>query len=89
MFMRCDRQTIITKDKSKIFNRKNKHICLRHNIVRQLLETRIKSLEFVMSKLNLAHHLTKPLNRKLVQETSRRMRLVPIIEVKSDRNPTY
>ena len=50
---------------------------------------KIESLEFVMSKLNLADHLTKSLNRKLVEETSRGMRLVPIIEVKSDRNPTY
>ncbi|KAL6314329.1 hypothetical protein AAG906_019031 [Vitis piasezkii] len=34
-------------------------------------------------KLNLADPLTKPLNKKLVKETSREMRLMPITEVKS------
>ena len=42
-----------------------------------------------MSELNLDDPLTKPLNKKLVEETSRRMRLMPITEVKSGGNPTY
>ncbi|RVW44009.1 Retrovirus-related Pol polyprotein from transposon TNT 1-94 [Vitis vinifera] len=44
---------------------------------------RVISLEFVRSKLNLADSLTKPLNKKLVEETSRGMGLMPITEVKS------
>ena len=31
--MRCDSQAAISKAKSKVFNGKNKHIRLRHNIV--------------------------------------------------------
>ena len=69
--MRCDSQVAFPKAKSKIFNGKNKHICLRHNIVLHLLETGVISLEFVMSKLNLANPLTKLLNKKLLEETSR------------------
>ena len=42
----CDSQVTIAKAKSKIFNEKNRHIRLRHNIVPQLLETRVISLEF-------------------------------------------
>ena len=42
--MRYDSQATIAKAKSKIFNGKNKHIRLKHNIVRQLLETEIISL---------------------------------------------
>ena len=57
--------------------------------MQKLLEIGIISLEFVRSKLNLVDHLTKPLNRKLVEETSRVMRLLPITEVKSDGNLTY
>ena len=87
--MRCDSQATIAKAKSKIFNGNNKHIRLRHNIVWQLLETRIISLEFVKSELNLVNPLTKPLNKKLVEETSRGMRLMSIIEVKSGGKPTY
>ena len=41
------------------------------------------------SELNLDDPLTKPLNKKLVEETSRGMGLMPIIEVKSGGNPTY
>ena len=89
MSMRCDSQVAIVKVKSKIFNGKNIHIHLRHNIVRQLLETGVISLDFVRSKLNLADHLTKPLNKKLVEETSRGMGLMPIIKVKSCGNLTY
>ncbi|KAL6318624.1 hypothetical protein AAG906_000702 [Vitis piasezkii] len=89
VFMRCDDQAAIAKAKSKIFNGKNRHIRLRHNIVRQLLETWIIFLEFVRSKLNLVDPLTKPLNKKLVEETLRGMGLMPITEVKSGGNPTY
>ncbi|KAL6329572.1 hypothetical protein AAG906_022149 [Vitis piasezkii] len=64
-------QATIAKAKSKIFNGKNKHIRLRHNIVWQLLEIGVISLEFVRLELNLADPLTKPLNKKLVEETSR------------------
>ncbi|KAL6344138.1 hypothetical protein AAG906_031852 [Vitis piasezkii] len=45
----CDSQTAIAKAKCKIFNGKNRHIRLRHNIVRWLLETGVISLEFVRS----------------------------------------
>ena len=87
--MRCDSQATIAKDKSKIFNGNNKHIRLRHNIVQKLLETRVIFLEFVRLELNLADHLTKPLNKKLVEETSRWMGLMPIVAVKDDGIPTY
>ena len=56
--------------------------------MRQLLKTGVISLDFVRSKLNLVDPLTKPLNIKLVEKTSRRMELLPIIEVKGDSNPT-
>ncbi|KAL6339065.1 hypothetical protein AAG906_024216 [Vitis piasezkii] len=53
------------------------------------MSMRVISLDFVRSKLNLADPLTKPLNKKLVEETSRGMGLMPITEVKSCGNPTY
>ena len=76
--MGCNSQVAIVKAKSKMFNGKNIHIRLRHNIVRQLLETGVISLGFVRSKLNLADLLTKPLNRKLVEQTSKGTRFMPI-----------
>ena len=85
----CDNQLEIAKAKSKMFNGKNMHIRLRQNIVRQLLETGVISLDFVRSELNFADPLTKPLNKKLVKQTSRGMKLFPIIEVKGNSNPTW
>ena len=56
-----------------MFNGKNRHIRLRHNIVRQLLEIGVISLDFVRLELNLNDPLAKPLNKKLVEQTSRGM----------------
>ena len=71
--MYCDSQAIIAKVKNKIFNGKNRHVGLRHDIVRQLLETRVISIKFVRSELSLVNPLTKPLNKKLMEKTSRGM----------------
>ena len=89
MSMCCDSQAAIANAKRKMFNGKNIKIRLRHNIVRKLLKTGVISLNFVRSELNLVDPLTKPLNRKLVERTSRGMRLLPITEVKGDGNLTY
>ena len=86
MSMCCDNQVAIAK--VKMFNGKNRYTRLRHNIVRQLLEVGVILLDFVRSELNLANHLTEPLNRKLVEQTSRGMGLLPITEVKDDCNVT-
>ncbi|CAB4263242.1 unnamed protein product [Prunus armeniaca] len=65
------------------------HIHLKHNIVRQLLETGVISIEFVRSDMNLADSLTKSLWQKLVSNTSRGMGLMSISTVNSDGNLTY
>ena len=57
----CDCQVDIACVKSKIYNGKSRHIRLRYNIVRQLIENGIMSLDFVRSKRNMANPLTKPL----------------------------
>ena len=69
----CDCQAAITCVKSKVYNGKSRHIRLRHNIVRQLIGNGVMSLDFVRSKRNLANSLTKPLAKRLVSETSRRI----------------
>ena len=39
-------------------------------------------------ELNFVYPLTKPLNRKLVEQTSREIGLLPITKVNGDGNPT-
>jgi hypothetical protein len=45
----CDCQATIARAKSKIYNGKSRHIRLRHNIVRQLIESGVISMDFVRS----------------------------------------
>ena len=63
-----------------MYNGKFRHIRCIHNTIRQLLSTRAISLDYVKSKENIADMLTKGLNIKLVEKSSRGMRLKPIKE---------
>ena len=80
MSMHCDFQAAISIANNKAFNGENRHILLRHKVVKQLLKDEIISIDYVKSKVNLANPLTKPLGRKLILETSSGMRLNPIRE---------
>ena len=73
--MHCDCQSAIAVAKNKIYNGKNRHMKLRHNIVRQLQNNGVMSIDFVRSELNMADPLTKPLSSKGILETSRGMGL--------------
>ena len=71
--MHCDCKSAIDVAKNKTFNGKNRHIRVRHNVVKQLLKDGIISIDYVKSEVNLADPLTKPLARKQILETSRGM----------------
>jgi len=74
----CDCQSAIAIAKNKNYNRKNRHIQLRHNLVKQVLKSEIISINYLRSEQNLADPLTKPLGRNMILETSRGMRLKPL-----------
>ena len=57
--------------------------------MKHLLESGVVTIDYVKSELNLADPLTKPLNRRLVVNTSRGMGLMPRTKDKSDGNLTY
>ena len=76
--MHCDCQAAISIAKNKTLNGKNRHIHLRHEVVKQLLKDEIISINYVKSEMNLANPLTKPLGRKLILETLSGMRFKPI-----------
>ena len=69
VFMHCDCQLAISIAKNKTLNGKNRHIRLRHEVVKQLLKDEIISIDYVKSEVNLADPVTKPLGRKLILET--------------------
>ena len=74
----CDSQSTIGRAKSNMYNGESRHIRRRHNTIRQLISTRVISINYVRSNDNIVDPLTKMLNRELVEKSSRRMRLKPI-----------
>ena len=71
----CDSQATLARAYSRVYNGKSRHISLRHEYVRQLIQDGIISISFVRSSGNLADPFTKPLTRDLVRITSKGMGL--------------
>jgi len=76
--MHCDCKLAIAVAKNKSFNVKNRHIQLRHNMVKQLLKDGTILIGYVRSKVNLVEPMTKPLGRKTICDTSKEMGLKAI-----------
>ncbi|GJW54316.1 zinc finger, CCHC-type containing protein [Tanacetum coccineum] len=56
----------LKKAYSQMYNRKSRHLGVRHSMIRELITNGVVSIEFVRSEQNLADHLTKGLARDLV-----------------------
>jgi hypothetical protein len=73
----CDSQATMSKAYSKIYNGKSRHISLRRENVRQLIEDGVISIVYIKSSGNLADPFTKGLSRDLIKVTSIGMGLQP------------
>uniref|UniRef100_A0A2N9GK43 Reverse transcriptase Ty1/copia-type domain-containing protein n=1 Tax=Fagus sylvatica TaxID=28930 RepID=A0A2N9GK43_FAGSY len=73
----CNSQATMSEAYSKIYNGKSRHISLKHEYVRQLIEDGVISIVNVKSSGNLADPFTKGLSRDMVMVTSIGMRLKP------------
>ncbi|GJV37861.1 zinc finger, CCHC-type containing protein [Tanacetum coccineum] len=51
---------------SQMYNRKSRHLVVRHNMILELITNRVVSIEFMRSQQNLANHLMNRLDRDLV-----------------------
>ena len=80
MCIHCDSQSTFGKAQSSMYNSKSRHICRRHNTIRQLLLTGVISIDYVKSKDNIADPLTEGLNRELVEKSLKGMGLKPLKE---------
>ncbi|GKD14632.1 hypothetical protein Tco_1199039, partial [Tanacetum coccineum] len=56
----------LAKAYSQMYNRKSRHLGVRHSMIRELITNEVISIEFLRSQQNLADHLTKRLARDLV-----------------------
>nr|GFA37257.1 zinc finger, CCHC-type [Tanacetum cinerariifolium] len=57
--IRCDSAATLTKAYSHMYNRKSRHLGVRHSMIRELIMNEVASIEFVRSQQNLADHLKK------------------------------
>ncbi|GJQ96280.1 retrotransposon protein, putative, ty1-copia subclass [Tanacetum coccineum] len=76
----CDSKSAMGRAKSTMYNGKFRHIRRRHNSIRQLLSTGVISIDYVVSKDNIADQFTKGLSRELVSKSSKGMGLKPLKE---------
>ncbi|GJR85160.1 hypothetical protein Tco_0209171 [Tanacetum coccineum] len=70
-----DSVATLAKAYSQMYNRKSRHLGVRHSMIRELITNRVVSIEFVRSQQNIADHLTKGLARDLVLMSAEGMRL--------------
>ncbi len=71
----CDSQATLARAYNGVYNGKSRHINLRYEYVKQLIQSGIIVISYVRSSENLADPFTKPISRELVKSTSRRMGL--------------
>lgn len=57
--LHCDSLATMSRSFNKIYNRKSRHIALRHEYLRQLISDGILTVVFVRSSNNLADPLTR------------------------------
>ena len=72
-----DSEATLGRAYSKMYNEKSRHITLRHDCIRQLIEYGTISIVYVRSNSNLADPLTKAVSRDMIRVTSIGMRLKP------------
>nr|GEY08141.1 zinc finger, CCHC-type [Tanacetum cinerariifolium] len=65
----------LAKAYSQMYNRKSRHLGIRHIMIRELITNGVVSIEFVRSQQNLADHFAKGLARDLVIKSAEWMRL--------------
>ncbi|GKA07864.1 zinc finger, CCHC-type containing protein [Tanacetum coccineum] len=65
----------LAKGYSQMYNRKSRHLGVRHSMIRELITNGVISIEFVRSEQNLADHLTKGLAIDLVIKSAEGMGL--------------
>ncbi|XP_072076859.1 secreted RxLR effector protein 161-like [Arachis hypogaea] len=75
----CDSESTMSRVYNKVYNGKSRHISLRHEFVRQLIDDGVITITYVRCQENLADPLTKGLSRDKIKETTVKMGLKPII----------
>ena len=73
----CDSEATLGRAYSKMYNGKSRHIGLKHDYIRQLIESGTISIVYVRSNNNLVDPLTKAVSQYMVGVTFIGMELKP------------
>nr|GEY06085.1 zinc finger, CCHC-type [Tanacetum cinerariifolium] len=73
--IRCDSATTLANAYSRMYNRKSRHLGVRHIMICKLIVNGVISIKFVRSQQNLVDHLKKGLARELVIKSAEAMSL--------------
>ena len=73
----CNSEATLGRAYSKMYNGKSRHIVLRHDYIRQLIESGTISIVYVRSNNTLANPFTKVVSRDMLRVTSIGMGLKP------------
>ena len=85
----CDSEATLGRAYSKMYNGKSRHIRLRHDYIKQLIESSTISIIYVRSNNNLANPLTKVVSQDMVGVTSIGMGLNSSFKrITNNGNPT-
>ena len=76
----CDSEATLGRAYNKMYNGRSRHIGLKHDYIRQLIESATISIVYVRSNNNLANPLTIAVSQDLVGVTSIEMRLKPFFK---------
>ncbi|GKA82240.1 zinc finger, CCHC-type containing protein [Tanacetum coccineum] len=71
----CCCAATLAKAYSQMYNRKSRHLGVRHSMIRELITNGVVFIEFVRSQQNLVDHLMKGLARDLVLKSTKGMGL--------------
>ena len=76
--MYCDSEATLGRAYTKMYNSKSRHIGLRHDYIRQFIESGTISIVYVRSNNNLANPFTKVVSRDMLGVTFIGMGLKPL-----------
>nr|GEU31810.1 zinc finger, CCHC-type [Tanacetum cinerariifolium] len=69
----CNSTSTLAKAYSQMYNRKSRHLGVRHRMIHELIMNGVVSIKFVRSQQNLADHLTRGLARDLLLKSVKGM----------------
>lgn len=79
MVLDCDNMSTINISKNPVQHSRTKHIDIHHYFIRELVETKVISLEHVCNPVQLADILTKPLDASIFRAYGLGLEFVNIV----------